>query len=322
MNKILITFISITFFYITGFGQSSYKTYKNDVYGIQFNYPENFLIDEHFDILVAQNIRTEGCPIEFKIKIYNPKRSKEVYDCCYTPEEIELFGQIPSIEIWFRNLECLRFKREISPNVEAVIHALKNQGYDTTLIKKSTSLIPRGKYKDARTDTWILKDRCDTCILLNNNETIIKCTRCPEGVVENQMAIIVHKGDYTVHIRDDATEYPNDFDIILNSITLIEEIHQIDYKNEDLFINFRKYDIASQRKVFESQLKNYNLKELRLMRNEIFAAYGYIFKSDDLREYFESKNWCNPSISNINEIMLTETELENIETLLKLEKNK
>ena len=322
MNKTLIILISIISFCLTGFGQSDYKTYKNDIYGIEFDYPENFLIEEHFDILVAQNIRTEGCPIEFKIKIYNPNRPKEVYDCCYTPEEIEKYGQIPSIEIWFRNLDCLKYKSETSPNVGAVIGELKKRGYDTIQINKTTKLIPRGRYLDSKTDTWILEDRCDTCIILDNIETVIKCTSCPEGAVENQMAIVVHKGDYTVHIRDDATEYPNDFDIILNSIKLKDVIKQIDYNNEDLFKSFRKYDIVSQRKVFDSQLQNYSLKELRLMRNEIFAAYGYIFNSDDLKNYFESKKWYNPTIYNINEIELTDIELDNIDTLLKLEKNK
>ena len=37
-------------------------------------------------------------------------------------------------------------------------------------------------------------------------------------------------------------------------------------------------------------------EELRLARNEIFARHGMIFGVDDLKEYFSSKSWYNPTI--------------------------
>lgn len=35
-------------------------------------------------------------------------------------------------------------------------------------------------------------------------------------------------------------------------------------------------------------------KQLRIMRNEIFARHGYIFASSDLRSHFEQKEWYTP----------------------------
>ena len=35
-------------------------------------------------------------------------------------------------------------------------------------------------------------------------------------------------------------------------------------------------------------------EELRLMRNYIFARRGYIFESEDLKEYFEQFSWYVP----------------------------
>jgi len=37
--------------------------------------------------------------------------------------------------------------------------------------------------------------------------------------------------------------------------------------------------------------------ELRLARNEIYARHGYVFQSDDLREYFSKKAWYTPNYS-------------------------
>jgi len=37
------------------------------------------------------------------------------------------------------------------------------------------------------------------------------------------------------------------------------------------------------------------LKELRLLRNEIYAKHGRIFDSKDLRDYFDKCGWYHPS---------------------------
>lgn len=47
--------------------------------------------------------------------------------------------------------------------------------------------------------------------------------------------------------------------------------------------------------------------ELRLMRNEIFARHGYIFKSADLRNHFSKQPWYNARYSNVD-AMLTPIE--------------
>lgn len=58
--------------------------------------------------------------------------------------------------------------------------------------------------------------------------------------------------------------------------------------------------------------------ELRFMRNEIFARYGYIFKSQDLTKYFNSKQWYNPTKANIDD-QLTAVDKSNIQRILKFE---
>lgn len=61
--------------------------------------------------------------------------------------------------------------------------------------------------------------------------------------------------------------------------------------------------------------------ELRIMRNEIFARYGYKFNSADLKEYFSSQKWYIPKYDNVNNY-LTEIDKQNIDLIANFEKNK
>ena len=51
----------------------------------------------------------------------------------------------------------------------------------------------------------------------------------------------------------------------------------------------------SSRYIDESELYNYSAGQLRLIRNEIFALHGRIFRSQDLRNYFSQKSWYVPT---------------------------
>lgn len=61
--------------------------------------------------------------------------------------------------------------------------------------------------------------------------------------------------------------------------------------------------------------------ELKLLRNTIYAQYGYAFKSKDLQDYFFQFEWYipNPNLT-MEQIVLTENEKKFIEEIIKLEK--
>lgn len=67
-------------------------------------------------------------------------------------------------------------------------------------------------------------------------------------------------------------------------------------------------------------IANFNERELRILRNEIFARRGYQFKSKDLHEYFSQFEWYKPLYSE-NEITnyLDEVDQHNIEVIKKFE---
>lgn len=56
-------------------------------------------------------------------------------------------------------------------------------------------------------------------------------------------------------------------------------------------------------------------EDLDIMRNEIFAEYGFIFKSEKWKTYFASKSWYNPQHENIDNLM-TEQDKKNIRFIL------
>lgn len=55
-----------------------------------------------------------------------------------------------------------------------------------------------------------------------------------------------------------------------------------------------KYEYLREREMTYTDVEGKSAEELRLMRNYIFARRGYIFESEDLKEYFEQFSWYVP----------------------------
>lgn len=79
------------------------------------------------------------------------------------------------------------------------------------------------------------------------------------------------------------------------------------------------YTQASTQLLKLEDLKKYTSSELQLMRNEIYARYGYIFsKGEKMDTYFSKTKWYKPQYKSV-ENMLTELEKQNIKTIKKNE---
>lgn len=72
-----------------------------------------------------------------------------------------------------------------------------------------------------------------------------------------------------------------------------------------------KYPQASTRYLSPSDLRNLTKFELKIMRNEIFARHGYIFKTEEMKQYFQNQFWYKPRFSDVNDF-LTKKEKFNI----------
>lgn len=61
--------------------------------------------------------------------------------------------------------------------------------------------------------------------------------------------------------------------------------------------------------------------EIALLRNEIYARHGYIFQTEEYRNYFNQKDWYYPN-PNFSESDFNNIELQNKDTIIDYEKEK
>lgn len=72
------------------------------------------------------------------------------------------------------------------------------------------------------------------------------------------------------------------------------------------------------RKISEQMLHGLSLHELRLLRNEIYARHGRMFRADWLQQYFYVQPWYNPD-ENFKDEDLSGTDKLNVETIVRYE---
>ncbi len=82
--------------------------------------------------------------------------------------------------------------------------------------------------------------------------------------------------------------------------------------------NGRKYPQVSERNLDASSLMGYSKAELKIMRNEIFAVYGYIFKTEPLKSHYGAMRWYKPQHDNV-ENLLTDIEKSNVQVIKQVE---
>ncbi len=89
----------------------------------------------------------------------------------------------------------------------------------------------------------------------------------------------------------------------------IRDVTDAEINENDLDEDYFNYAISS----------HLSIKDLDIMRNEIFAVHGYIFSNPDYQEYFKSKEWYKPLYENVED-KLSDIEKSNIRFLKKMTK--
>ncbi|MFH1075606.1 MAG: YARHG domain-containing protein [Pseudomonadota bacterium] len=77
-----------------------------------------------------------------------------------------------------------------------------------------------------------------------------------------------------------------------------------------------KYPEGSTRHLTKADIEGKSTADLKIMRNEIFARRSYIFKSPDMRRYFEKEPWYSAKNNDVRS-MFTPLERENVDFLIK-----
>jgi hypothetical protein len=81
---------------------------------------------------------------------------------------------------------------------------------------------------------------------------------------------------------------------------------------------YERFIHISERLLTEDDIKGFSKPELRILRNEIYARHGYIFKSKDLQDYFSAKDWYSPKYEDVASLLNT-IEKQNVEFIKKHE---
>ncbi len=125
------------------------------------------------------------------------------------------------------------------------------------------------------------------------------------------------KGEGNTNKQSEVTESKSDEKKSLNE-EVKSDSNSTSSKNEDNseFVSPE----SSTKYLTEAELSGYTKDELALIRNEIFARNGYVFKADKYKDYFEAKPWYkkNPSFAG-DESNLNEYEKANVKLIKSLE---
>jgi hypothetical protein len=79
-----------------------------------------------------------------------------------------------------------------------------------------------------------------------------------------------------------------------------------------------RFPYTSERLLVLSDLSGMSKGDLKIMRNEIFARHGYIFRTPDMKSYFSQQAWYRAQNENVTSF-LTEIEKQNIGLIKKYE---
>ncbi|MCG8700135.1 MAG: YARHG domain-containing protein [Bacteroidales bacterium] len=102
-----------------------------------------------------------------------------------------------------------------------------------------------------------------------------------------------------------------------------EDGNEIGYKSHSLQKQYSgNFTQASIRLLVLEELEKMSKTDLKIMRNEIFARYGYKFKpGGEMDNYFQERKWYKKHHDTVNEF-LTDLEKENIKLIQEVENRK
>ena len=124
-----------------------------------------------------------------------------------------------------------------------------------------------------------------------------KCKTEDDDIEQNEDSVDVEDSQEDEEIYHDNGAGEDESDELL-SPQMLEKLSTVELSYEDL--------------------KSYSKDEKRILRNAIFAKHGYIFKSEDLKNYFGQFAWYAPKYSDIND-QLNPIEKRNVGVLKILE---
>ncbi len=80
------------------------------------------------------------------------------------------------------------------------------------------------------------------------------------------------------------------------------------------------YPWVSERFIFPNEIEEFSLEQLKIMRNEVYARYGHVFRAGgEMESYFSKQEWYTPVYTSV-ERFLTDIERLNVQIILNRER--
>ncbi|WP_109851002.1 YARHG domain-containing protein [Aquimarina sp. AU58] len=205
------------------------------------------------------------------------------------------------------NSSIEKIKKPKIINYQGSYHFGESEGESQLeIIYSNGKLFARTEYSDWEQNTWVLKINREPIKYSNGEikigETSYKLYKCIKTTYltlnEGQKGLVSY------------------FFENLNG----KNYHYIQF-NEDNKIKLPKgqHPETSFVKLTDNDLLNYSKYDLKIMRNEIFARNGYIFKQrGEMDNFFSKKEWYN-YIEKTDKPILNDIEKHNVSLILKLE---
>jgi len=320
-QAIAIAKVKESYVYLNSNGDETVITDKSKIP----NY-KHILKDYSFDVFSKDIIKL----IDVRI-IHYENDAIEGNGVVVTPSYIERLGIIPVIH---KNL-ALNKKENfgiIESDFKVISTAEGKNGVLSFLAKFiEEGIDARGYHKDVYYIGTVEKEKLTTeRKLLGEEYAYSSFYYCSDYHVE-----MINDSIYEYKYMDDQRLYPKYDHISRYNFYKIEEDGNISSLKSNRFFDFTKFVVidesyfegcfGSMRENFDYDKDKWNLafskhldiEDLDIMRNEIFAEYGYIFKSKKWKNYFSNKPWYKPKFENVDDF-LTEIDKANIDLILKV----
>ena len=100
------------------------------------------------------------------------------------------------------------------------------------------------------------------------------------------------------------------------------KLSPVELKNVKLIetVETRLREKISNEPITEEMVSGLFVEDLRVLRNEIYARHGRVFKDKELQKYFAAQPWYQPN-PDFKDDMLNETEAKNLAIIAEVEKN-
>lgn len=137
---------------------------------------------------------------------------------------------------------------------------------------------------------------------------LISCQNNDSKIEELENKIQLQNEAMSKQREADLNETIAEKDSLINNLKSKKKV----VDNPSYFVgNAGMFPQGSQRYLYEDDVVYLSSRNLKIMRNEIFARHGYIFKTADMIQHFSNQSWYRPVNNDVN-AYLSKIEKENI----------